>query len=57
MIKQCPNCGKEYETVLERPIGDNRPIQQIFPKSRKWEREQLITGICSNKCWDEYLGI
>jgi len=55
MQKTCPNCGKVYETVLNRPAGDNRCIQNIFPNSKPWEREQLLSGICSNKCWKEYL--
>lgn len=57
MIRTCPNCKKVYETVLDRPEGDNRPIQQIFPDAPSWQREQLISGICSNECWDEFLGI
>jgi len=53
---KCPNCKKVYTPVLERPVGDTRPIQQIFPDSTPTEREQLISGICSDKCWSEFLG-
>jgi len=53
----CPNCGKVYNPILKRPSGDDRPIQTIFPKSKAYEREQLITGICSDECWDEFLGV
>jgi len=56
VLKRCPNCGKVYETILNRPVGDNRCIQNIFPDAPAWQREQLLTGICSNKCWKEYLG-
>jgi len=56
MIRVCPNCKKEYETELEKPCGDNRNIQEIFPNEPAWKREQLISGICSNKCWEEFLG-
>lgn len=54
-MKQCPNCRKYYEPVLERI--DDRPIQEQYPNSKVWEREQLITGLCSDKCWDEFLGV
>jgi hypothetical protein len=57
MKRKCPNCNKEYETELERPPLDTRSIQEIFPNSKPYQREQLITGICSDKCWNEYLGI
>jgi len=56
MIKTCPNCHKHYNTVLERSTNDNRNIQEIFPDSKPWQREQLISGICSDKCWNEFLG-
>jgi hypothetical protein len=51
----CPNCKKEYEPVLKR-ISDN-PIQIDYPNAKPFEREQLISGLCSNKCWREFLGI
>ena len=54
---RCPNCKKIYVPSLERPMGDNRCIQDIYPDSQPWEREQLLSGICSDKCWDEYIGV
>ena len=51
-VKICPQCGKTYQTELERPLGDNRPIQQIFPDEPRWKREQLISGLCSNRCFN-----
>jgi len=57
MIRRCPNCHRVYETALDRPEGDNRPIQEIFPNEPLWKREQLITGLCSDQCWDEYLRV
>ena len=54
---RCPNCGKIYEPELKRPVDDDRNIQEIYPDEPAWKREQLITGICSNHCWDEYLGM
>ena len=53
MKNKCPICKKEYTTKLERKEGDDRLIQDIFPKAKKWEREQLVSGICSDKCWNK----
>ena len=54
MKQTCPNCHKIYETILERKT--RLPIQHEHPNAPAWQREQLITGICSDKCWKEYLG-
>ena len=56
MEKECPNCGKRYIPDLDRG-GDPRPIQQIFPDAEPYQREQLVTGLCTDRCWDEYLGV
>ena len=53
MIQRCPNCDKEYVTVLDRK--DDTPIQSQYPNAPKWQREQLISGICSDACWKEFL--
>lgn len=52
---KCPNCKKFYKPKLERK-GDEL-IQVSYPNATREEREQLISGLCSNKCWDEFLGI
>jgi hypothetical protein len=52
----CPNCGKIYQPVLVRPPNDGRPIQAIFPFAPSWQREQLISGMCSDACWVAFLG-
>jgi len=39
--------------VLDR--FNERPVHDQFPNSKLWEREQLITGICSDRCWNEFL--
>jgi len=52
----CPNCKKVYEPVLGYRKTD-KLIQQEFPNTKPWQREQLITGICSDECWNAYLGI
>jgi len=54
----CPQCGKHYKPVLgEYPKDDPRTIQKIFPLAKPYEREQLLTGICSDECWDKFLGM
>jgi len=56
MERICPNCKKKYKTDLDRPVGDDRSIQDIFPNATADQREQLVSGICSDRCWREYLG-
>ena len=51
----CPNCKKEYKPILERKEGEL--IQFTYPKATREEREQLISGLCSSKCWNEFLGL
>lgn len=51
----CPVCSKEYETVLNR-YHLELVVQDEHPDATPIEREQLITGICSNECWDKLLG-
>ena len=51
----CPNCKKEYVPILKRIEGEL--IQNSYPNATKEEREQLISGLCSNKCWEEFLGV
>lgn len=53
----CPNCNKEYEPILKRIDGDDRNIQEQYPNTPAWQREQLISGICSDKCWNKFLGM
>jgi len=56
MKQYCPNCKRHYETILNRPKDDKRLLQEIFPYAPAYQREQLITGLCSDKCWTEYIG-
>ena len=55
-FKKCLNCGKEYWTELQRYDPD-KTIQEEYPNEPAWKREQLISGLCSDKCWKEYLGV
>ncbi|MCE8426165.1 MAG: hypothetical protein J5U17_10365 [Candidatus Methanoperedens sp.] len=45
----------EYEPILKCKRPDLL-IRQEFPDAPAWQREQLVSGICSDKCWDELLG-
>jgi len=51
----CPCCKKAYKPKLVRHT--DLLIQQEYPHATSIEREQLITGLCSDKCWNKYLGI
>lgn len=64
---ECPQCKKRYipelliidpQKFLTAYINWNSgvKIQRAFPASQSWQREQLQTGICSNDCWDKFLG-
>lgn len=55
-MRQCRHCNKYYETELEPPSADDkRKIQDIYPDALPYQREQLKSDICSDKCWDEHL--
>lgn len=52
----CPNCRKRY--IPELGVRKtNAPIQTEFPKATPAQREQMITGLCSDKCWNQFLGV
>lgn len=56
--KRCPECGKVYRPVLvDRPqVPGKFLVQDRWPTAQPWEREQLISGICSDRCFDSFLG-
>jgi hypothetical protein len=52
----CPQCKKHYVPEL----GERNPdmcVQDQFPEATSAQREQLVTGLCSDKCWEKYLGM
>ena len=51
----CPCCKKHYKPILGSRI-EGMVIQKQFPNATPEEREQLVSGLCSTKCWDDYLG-
>ena len=44
--KVCPQCKKTY-------VPNNSDPMQGTPI----EKEQHITGLCSDACWDKFLGV
>jgi hypothetical protein len=62
MTHKCPNCGKRYLPVLAKDAAgmerwkSGMKIQDVWPAAAEIEREQLQTGICSDECWDQFLG-
>lgn len=53
----CPNCGKEYVPLIDRYPENRMKIQRQYALSNLILKEQKITGICSDKCWDEFCGV
>ncbi len=52
-VVRCPCCNKVYRPLLRRPSGDDRGVDRIFPAEPAWKREQLVSGICSDECFDK----
>lgn len=56
VTKTCPVCGKTttlniFKNDYERwQTGDL--IQNVFPYFTCIQRETLISGVCSDECWD-----
>lgn len=66
MRKTCVNCGTDYIPTLSGLWGfqekylrwrNGESIQDVWPDATATAREQLITGICSDKCWNQFLGV
>lgn len=61
-LTRCPQCQKMYVpdlsfAELEKGRLEGKLIQDIFPQATPTQREQLQTGICSDECWNKYLGM
>ena len=52
----CPNCGKEYVPLLDINMEERMKIQRQYALSSLILKEQKITGICCDKCWDKFCG-
>lgn len=54
----CPVCKKEYTPELSKnheqlkKCQEGMLVQNAFPHATAIQREQLVTGICSDQCWD-----
>lgn len=57
---KCAVCDNTTVFKLDRKrfdrwqAGEN--IQVVFPELSAMQRETLISGVCSDKCWDELWG-
>jgi hypothetical protein len=62
----CPSCGNSYIPDL---MGEDdfdikykawryegKLIKSVWPNATPTQREQLQTGICSDECWNDFLG-
>jgi hypothetical protein len=57
----CVVCGKVTEVELDtdkfrRWRIEGEKVQDVWPEKSLMERETLISGVCSDKCWDELWG-
>jgi len=53
----CPECGKRYKPELPIPSDKRTRIDTIYPDSEPYQREQLTTGLCSDRCFDRHIGV
>lgn len=55
--RRCPNCNKQTDIELEAEklhrwqAGEH--VQDVWPEKSAIERETLISGVCSDECWDK----
>lgn len=51
---RCPECGRMYTPELGRRRHLELLVQEEFPLATPVQREQLVTGLCSQACWDKW---
>jgi len=58
-MEYTPDLAKrpDFEARNKQWRVERELIQNVWPKATTTQREQLQTGICSDKCWREYLGV
>jgi hypothetical protein len=60
VTKKCPNCLEEHSMMVDKNKYNRwragEKVQMVWPEMTPAQREFLITGICSDECWNEYLG-
>lgn len=58
--RKCPYCGRITIVTVMNDKYDRwqagEKIQNVFPELTALQRETLMTGFCSDSCWDKYLG-
>ena len=52
----CPECNGHFKPELGERMQPEACIQDEFPNATAMQREQLLTGLCSDKCWNKFLG-
>ncbi len=58
----CPQCNKTYLVELAQradwagkfSLMKTNTIQKVWPTAMEYQREQLTTGLCSDKCWNDF---
>ncbi len=50
-MTQCPQCTKVY--TPDKPPYGKTPEGKDILWGEPWQNEQNITGLCSDKCYDE----
>jgi hypothetical protein len=57
----CPNCHRVTDITIEagklQAYQSGTHIQYVWPEWSPIQREQLITGMCSDECWNKYIGV
>lgn len=59
--RKCPQCGKvsifsEDENKVER-WRSGALIQEVWPRKSDIERETMVSGLCSDACYNKFLGM
>ncbi len=60
LTRTCPNCHNTHYIEVEMKDFERwqagEHVQNVWPEKTSIEREQIMTGFCSDRCWNEYLG-
>jgi hypothetical protein len=60
-IKTCPVCHRNFVPSLSMDVdfqaklrrwNHGAYVQEVWPWATPMQREQIISGICSDRCWD-----
>ena len=65
LVRWCPNCrtmqdvelSKRSDWDVERKrYNEGELAQHVWPDATPIQREQLVSGLCSERCWDHFMG-